>query len=174
MYNLKSYEEYKVDAYILFRRHQRWVKVIIKCGGLSKNYPRQIGNGLAQKTSKCHTLLIIIIAHIRHLDWLSTQWTLESYHRGQVIYDEHLRIVDNFYNANEKLLRCVRDLEKENAELKAKLKLGHQRQYKPNKKNKERESEEKGDPFSGKGIKNAEHQSAILDVGIGDVHENMN
>ena len=85
-----------------------------------------------------------------HLDWLSTQWALESYHRGKDTYDEHLRIVDNFYNANEELLRRVRDLEKENAELKAKLKLGHQRKFKANKKTKEKEAEEKGDSFCGK------------------------
>ena len=88
-----------------------------------------------------------------HLDWLSTQWALESYRRGKETYEEHLRIVDNFYNANDDLLRRVRDLEKENAELKAKLKLGHQRQYKPNKKKDEGEAEAKGSSSSGKGKK---------------------
>jgi len=69
-----------------------------------------------------------------HLDWLSTQWALESYHRGKDVYDEHLRVVDNFYNTVEELRSRVRSLEKENAELKAKMKLMHQRQFKPNKK----------------------------------------
>jgi transposase len=68
-----------------------------------------------------------------HLDWLSTEWALESYRRGEETYEEHLRIVDNFYNNNEKLHRRVRELERENAELKAKNKLMHQRQFKPNK-----------------------------------------
>jgi transposase len=71
-----------------------------------------------------------------HLDWLSTQWALESYHRGKDVYDEHLRIVDNFYNTVEELRSRARNLEKENAELKAKMKLMHQRQFKPNKKEK--------------------------------------
>jgi len=71
-----------------------------------------------------------------HLDWLSTQWALESYHRGRDNYDEHLRIVDNFYNRVEELRIKVRNLEKENAELKAKMKLMHQRQFKPNRKQK--------------------------------------
>jgi len=71
-----------------------------------------------------------------HLDWLSTQWALESYHRGRDVYDEHLRVVDNFYNRVEELRIKVRNLEKENAELKAKLKLLHQKQFKPNKKQK--------------------------------------
>ena len=69
-----------------------------------------------------------------HLDWLSTQWALESYHRGKDVYDEYLRVVDNFYNTVEELRSRVRSLEKENAELKAKMKLMHQRQFKPNKK----------------------------------------
>ena len=84
-----------------------------------------------------------------HLDWLSTQWALESYHRGKDIYDEHLQIVDNFYNANEELRRRVRDLEKENAELKARLKLKHQQQFKPNKKKGKEKIEEKGVSLSG-------------------------
>lgn len=85
-----------------------------------------------------------------HLDWLSTQWAMASYRRCEKTYEEHLRIVDNFYNTVEKLRRRVRDLEKENAELKVRLKLVHQRQFKPNRKKKERETKVKGDTFSGK------------------------
>ena len=48
-----------------------------------------------------------------HLDWLSTQWAMESYRRGNENYEEHLRIVDNFYNNVEELRRRVKDLEKE-------------------------------------------------------------
>jgi transposase len=68
------------------------------------------------------------------LEWLSTQWALEAYQRAEDSYDEHIRIVDNFYNHVETLRDQVRHLERENAELKAKLKLLHQQQFKPNKK----------------------------------------
>ena len=85
-----------------------------------------------------------------HLDWLSTTWALESYRRGEETYEEHLRIVDNFYNSNEELRKRVRELEKENAEIKARLKLAHQKQFKPNKKNKESEIGGKGDSIPGK------------------------
>ena len=82
-----------------------------------------------------------------HLDWLSTQWAMESYRRGEETYEEHVRIVDNFYETVEELRRQVRDLEKENAELKARLKMKHQQQFKPNKK--KGETEEKGVSLSG-------------------------
>ena len=85
-----------------------------------------------------------------HLDWLSTTWALESYRRGEETYEEHLRIVDNFYNSNEELRKRVRELEKENAEIKARLKQTHQKQFKPNKKNKESEIGGKGDSIPGK------------------------
>jgi transposase len=85
-----------------------------------------------------------------HLDWLSTQWALEAYHRGQDVYDEHLLIVDNFYNTVEELRSRVRRLEKENAELKAKMKLMHQRQFKPNKNKDKDRIKEKGIAGEGK------------------------
>jgi hypothetical protein len=81
-----------------------------------------------------------------HLDWLSTQCALESYQSAEDTYDEHLRIVDSFYNSNEELCKRVKELEKENTELKARLKLVHQRQFKPNKKKNEDQKEEKGTP----------------------------
>jgi len=84
-----------------------------------------------------------------HLDWLSTQWAMESYRRGEETYEEHARIVDNFYKTVEELRTRVRDLEKENAELKARLKLVHQRQFKPNKKKNEEKTEGKGVSLSG-------------------------
>jgi hypothetical protein len=69
-----------------------------------------------------------------HLDWLSTKWVLDEYRRGEEIYDEHLRIIDIFKERLKDRDDRIRLLEKENAELKAKLKLLHQRQFKPNKK----------------------------------------
>jgi transposase len=69
-----------------------------------------------------------------HLDWLSTKWVFEQYRHGYDTYQEHMRIFDRFdadsKNRNEK----IRQLERENAELKAKLTLLHKRQFKPNKK----------------------------------------
>ena len=90
-----------------------------------------------------------------HLDLLSTKWALESYRRGERNYEEHLRIVDNFYNSVEELRRSVRELKKENAELTARLKLTHQRQFKPNKKkdkDKTKEKEETRSPCWASGL----------------------
>jgi len=85
-----------------------------------------------------------------HLDWLSAHWVLEEYRRGQDDYDEHIQIIDNFYEALKEKDERVYILEKENAELKARLKQVHQRQFKPNKKNKESETDEKGGSIPGK------------------------
>jgi hypothetical protein len=65
-----------------------------------------------------------------HLEWLSAKWALEAYQRADVTYDEHLKIIDNFYDQIQADQDRIRALEKENAELKAKLKLLHQRQFK--------------------------------------------
>jgi len=67
-----------------------------------------------------------------HLDWLSTTWVLGQYRRAEDTYDEHLRIVDRFYDDLKDRDERIRLLERENAELKAKLKLLHQRQFKAN------------------------------------------
>ena len=100
-----------------------------------------------------HDFKCLYVKSCPHLDWLSAHWVLEEYRRSQDDYDEHIQIIDRFYEElKEKDVR-VRALEKENAELKARLKLVHQRQFKPNKKNKEREAEEKGSLFSGNGKK---------------------
>jgi len=69
-----------------------------------------------------------------HLGWLSAHWVLEEYRRGQDRYDEHLRIIDIFDARLKEKEERARLLEKENAELKAKIKLLHQRQFKANKK----------------------------------------
>jgi transposase len=71
-----------------------------------------------------------------HLDWLSAHWVLEEYRRGQDDYQEHIQIIDRFYDALKEKDEKNRFLEKENSELKAKIKLLHQRQFKPNKKEK--------------------------------------
>jgi transposase len=69
-----------------------------------------------------------------YLDGLSTQWVLEEYRRAPEVYQEHLRIIDGFDGDLKVRDERIRVLERENAELKAKLQAFHQRQFKPNKK----------------------------------------
>jgi len=65
---------------------------------------------------------------------MSTQWVLEEYRRAEEVYQEHLRIMDGFDGELKVRDERIRVLERENAELKAKLQALHQRQFKPNKK----------------------------------------
>jgi len=69
-----------------------------------------------------------------YLDRLSTKWVFGEYRRGERVYQEHLRIIDLFRNSLAKKEEQVLSLERENAELKAKLTILHQRQFKRNKK----------------------------------------
>jgi transposase len=78
-----------------------------------------------------------------YLDGLSTQWVLEEYRRAHEVYQEHLRIIDTFDGDLKVRDQRIRLLERENAELKAKLQALHRRQFKSNK-NKETERGEKG------------------------------
>jgi hypothetical protein len=68
-----------------------------------------------------------------HLNWLSTTWVFGQYQRSEDTYDEHLRIIDIFDARLKDRDERLRMLERENAELKAKLKMLHQRQFKKNK-----------------------------------------
>jgi hypothetical protein len=65
---------------------------------------------------------------------MSTQWVLEEYRRGEEVYQEHLRIIDSFDGQIKVRDERIRRLERENAELKAKLQALHRRQFKANKK----------------------------------------
>ena len=69
-----------------------------------------------------------------YLDGLSTTWVLEEYRRAGDVYQEHLRIIDNLYDDLKARDDRIRILERENAELKARLQALHQRQFRPNKK----------------------------------------
>jgi transposase len=69
-----------------------------------------------------------------YLDGLSTTWVLEEYRRGEEEYQEHLRIIDDFYGDLKARDDRIRVLERENAELKANLQALHRRQFKPNRK----------------------------------------
>ena len=68
------------------------------------------------------------------LDGLSTTWVLGEYRRAEDVYQEHLRIIDAFYDDLKTRDERIRLLERENAELKAKLQALHHRQFKPNQK----------------------------------------
>jgi len=73
---------------------------------------------------------------------MSTRWVLGEYRRAGEVYQEHLRIIDGFDGDLKVRDDRIRVLERENAELKAKLQALHRRQFKPNKK-KEAETEGK-------------------------------
>ena len=78
-----------------------------------------------------------------YLDGLSTTWVLGEYRRADDVYQEHLRIIDGFDGDLKARDERIRILERENAELKAKLQALHHRQFKPNKK-KDAENGRKG------------------------------
>jgi transposase len=69
-----------------------------------------------------------------YLDGLSTTWVLEEYRQAADVYQEHLRIIDGFDGELKVRDERIRVLERENAELKAKLQAWHRRQFKLNKK----------------------------------------
>jgi len=69
-----------------------------------------------------------------YLDGLSTQWVLEEYQRAHDVYQEHLRIIDLFDGHLKARDDRIRGLERDNAQLKAKLQVLHRRQFKSNKK----------------------------------------
>jgi transposase len=73
---------------------------------------------------------------------LSTQWALEEYRRAGEVYQEHLRIIDSLDGELRVRDERIRVLERDNAELKAKLQTLHRRQFKSDKK-KNAETEEK-------------------------------
>ena len=68
-----------------------------------------------------------------YLDGLSTTWVLEEYRRAADVYQEHLRIIDSFDDELKVRDERIRFLERENAQLKAKLQALHRRQFRPNK-----------------------------------------
>jgi transposase len=72
-----------------------------------------------------------------YLDRLSTTWVYGEYRRFCDGYPEQLRILDHFQEALQGSRERIRALEKENAELNAKLQALHQRQFKANRKPKD-------------------------------------
>jgi len=60
-----------------------------------------------------------------YLDGMSTQWVLGEYRQAAEVYQEHLRIIDGFDGDLEVRDERIRVLERENAQLKAKLQFLH-------------------------------------------------
>jgi len=69
-----------------------------------------------------------------YLNFMSTRWVFSQYQYGQDEYQEHLKIIDRFHESLKERDEQIRKLTRENAELKAKVKIMHERQFKPNKK----------------------------------------
>lgn len=65
---------------------------------------------------------------------LSTHWVFSQYHRANEQFKESLTIQERFRSRLDTAYRRIRELEKENDELKAKLKTVHSKQFKSNKK----------------------------------------
>jgi transposase len=70
--------------------------------------------------------------HCPHLDGMSTTWALEEVGRSEQTYQEHLRIIDRFYEDLDKARKRIGELEREVAKLRAKYQALHQKQFKPN------------------------------------------
>jgi len=83
-----------------------------------------------------------------YLDGMSTQWVLEEYRRAAEVYQEHLRIIEGFDGELKMRDERIRVLEREKAELKAKLQAWHQRQFKPNKKREAQRGEKEAESTS--------------------------
>ncbi len=69
-----------------------------------------------------------------HLQWSSTQWIFSEYQRSYDEHCEHWRIRDILQDDLARARSRIEQLELENAQLKAKLKAVHHRQFKANKK----------------------------------------
>jgi len=76
-----------------------------------------------------------------HLQGLSTQWVFEEYQRSSNEHFEHWKVRQIQQEELDKALGYIGKLEKENEQLKAKLKALHQRQFKSNKKREQQSSE---------------------------------
>jgi transposase len=72
-----------------------------------------------------------------HMHMLSTTYVFGEYRRSFDVYQEHLRCFDNYQEALKAKSDRIRILERENAELKARYQAIHQRQFKPNRNQKE-------------------------------------
>jgi transposase len=80
---------------------------------------------------------------------LSTHWVLTEYQQAHEGYQEHLQIIDHFDGMIKTRDQRIRELEKDNAELKAKLQALHRRQFKSNRKQKSGSDDPQETPLTG-------------------------
>lgn len=80
-----------------------------------------------------------------HLEYLSAQWVWEEYQRSSHEHLQHWQVRDIQQEELEKALDYIGKLEKQNQELRAKLKALHQRQFKANKRKNRQASENNTD-----------------------------
>lgn len=95
-----------------------------------------------------------------YLDWLSTAWVWDEYQRSNEVYQEHLQIIDLLDNDLKIRDERIRILERENAELKAKLQALHRRQFKSNQR-KETSGKEGEEASSSKEEKNKKRGAPV-------------
>ena len=76
-----------------------------------------------------------------HLEGLSTQWVFEEYQCSHNEHLEHWKIREIQQEELEKALKHIGGLEKENEELRAKLKALHRKQFKENKRSRQKTSD---------------------------------
>ena len=88
-----------------------------------------------------------------HLQGLSTKWVFEEYQCSHDEHLEHWKVRQIQQEELEKALECIGKLEKENEQLKAKLKALHQRQFKSNKKRQQQSPENSTNDKSAAGKK---------------------
>jgi transposase len=88
--------------------------------------------------------------HCPYLDGLSTQWVYEEYRHLEQVYQEHLSIIEDLSDCLKDREEQIRLLERDNAELKAKLASLHRRQFKPGQKQEPKPSgDSRGTAFTG-------------------------
>lgn len=85
-----------------------------------------------------------------HLQYLSAQWVWEEYQRSSDEHLEHWKIRDIQQEELQKALDYIGQLEKQNQQLRAKLKALHQRQFKANKKGNRQASAKNADQRAAK------------------------
>ena len=76
-----------------------------------------------------------------HLQWSSTHWIFKQYQDSYVKNIEHWRVRDELRDDLANALEYIKKLEKDNEELKSKVKTLHRRQFKSNRKSKKKVSE---------------------------------
>ena len=80
-----------------------------------------------------------------HLQWSSTHWLFSEYQRSYDEHCEHWRIRDLLEEKLAQARSQIEQPEQQNAQLKAKLKIVHQRQFKASKKTKKVTSDKRPD-----------------------------